>query len=221
MTNYQYCNNLGLSNEYLNDVYDSVVDDTVCKPVGRIVENCMTNGLAYEVFKNFKNRPGSAKYVPCKMLAYITGCTLSDKRIHAIRLQLVRLEARVQKLRGVSRDSFMCEIFKFSQSRKAASAIGIDSDTSVTVKCDACTQTEDTPSLDTVMLEKQLNSLSAKISSKTKELKNVTSQLDNYRLKVITEKGSHFSPSNIKRRERYGKLLKTPGTVKVFTGVKS
>ena len=113
MTNYQYCNNLGLSNEYLNDVYDSVVADTVCKPVGRIVENCMTNGLAYEVFKNFKNRPGSAKYVPCKMLAYITGCTLNDKRIHAIRIQLVRLKARVQKLRGVSRDSFMCEIFKF------------------------------------------------------------------------------------------------------------
>ena len=112
----QCCNNLGLSNEYLNDVYDSVVADTVCKPVGRIVENCMTNGLAYEAFKNFKNRPGSAKYVPCKMLAYITGCTLSDKRIHAIRLQLVRLEAWVQKLRGVSRDSFMCEIFKFSQS---------------------------------------------------------------------------------------------------------
>ena len=65
----------------------------------------------------------------------------------------------------------MCKIFKFSQSWKAASAIGIDSDTSVTVKCDACTQTEDTQSLDTVMLEKQLNSLSAKISSKTKELK--------------------------------------------------
>ena len=63
----------------------------------------------------------------------------------------------------------MCKIFKFSQSWKAASAIGIDSDTSVTVKCDACTQTEDTQSLDTVMLEKQLNSLSAKISSKTKE----------------------------------------------------
>ena len=76
------------------------------------------------------------------------------------------------------------------------------------MKCDACTQTEDTPSLDTVMLEKQLNSLSAKISSKTKELKNVTSQLNNDRLKVITEKGSHFSPSNIKRRERYGKLLR-------------
>ena len=55
MTNYQYCNNLGLSNEYLNDVCNSVVSDMVCKPVGRIVENCMTNGLAYEVFKNFKN----------------------------------------------------------------------------------------------------------------------------------------------------------------------
>ena len=39
------CNNLGLSNEYLNDVYDCVVSDMVCKPVGRIVENCMTNGL--------------------------------------------------------------------------------------------------------------------------------------------------------------------------------
>ena len=44
MTNYQYCNNLGLSNEYLNGVYDCVVSDTVCKSVGRIVENCMTNG---------------------------------------------------------------------------------------------------------------------------------------------------------------------------------
>ena len=170
MTNYQYCNNLGFSNEYL---YDSVVADTVCKPVGRIVENCMTNGLAYEVFKNFKNRPGSTKYVPCKMLAYITGCTLSDKRIHAIRLQLLRLEAQVQKLRGVSRDifSFMFDIFKFSQIRKAASAVGIDSDTSVTVKCDACTQTEDTQSVDTVMqlmLEKQLNSLSAKLAAKLK-----------------------------------------------------
>ena len=80
MTNYQYCNNLGFSNEYLNNVYDSVVADTVCKSVGRIVENCMTNALAYEVFKN---RPGSAKYVPCKMLAYITGCTLSDKWFNA------------------------------------------------------------------------------------------------------------------------------------------
>ena len=49
MTNYQYCNNLELSNEYLNDVYDCVVSDTVCKPVGGIVENCMTNGLAYEM----------------------------------------------------------------------------------------------------------------------------------------------------------------------------
>ena len=49
MTNYQYCNNLGLSNEYLNNVYDCVVSDTMCKPVGRIVENCMTNGLAYEM----------------------------------------------------------------------------------------------------------------------------------------------------------------------------
>ena len=48
ITNYQYCNNLGLSNEYLNDVYDCVVSATVYKPVGRIVENCMTNGLAYE-----------------------------------------------------------------------------------------------------------------------------------------------------------------------------
>ena len=72
------------------------------------------------------------------MLVYITGCTLtlSDKQIHAIRLQLVRLETRVQKLWGVSRDSFMCEIFKFSQSRKADSAIGIDRDTAVTMKCD-------------------------------------------------------------------------------------
>ena len=49
MTNYQYCNNLGLSNEYLNDVYDCVVSDTVCKPVGSIVENYMTNGLANEM----------------------------------------------------------------------------------------------------------------------------------------------------------------------------
>ena len=76
------------------------------------------------------------------------------------------LEEWVQKQRGVSRDSFVCEIIKFSQSRKADSAIGIDKDTA-----------EDTPSLDTVMLEKQLNIFSAKIISKTKELKNVTSQL--------------------------------------------
>ena len=73
-------------------------------------------------------------------LHYITGCTLtlSDKQIHAIRLQvqLVRLEAWVQKQRGVSRDSFVCEMIKFSQSRKADSAIGIDRDTAVTVKCD-------------------------------------------------------------------------------------
>ena len=58
------------------------------------------------------------------------------------------------------------------------------------------------------MLEKQLNTLSVKIISKTKELKNVTSQLDNCRLKIIREKDSHFSPSNIKRRERYGKLFR-------------
>ena len=51
MTNYQYCNNLGLNNEYLNDVYNCVVSDTVCKPVGRIVKYCMTNGLAYEMWK--------------------------------------------------------------------------------------------------------------------------------------------------------------------------
>ena len=58
------------------------------------------------------------------------------------------------------------------------------------------------------MLEKQLNTLSGKIISKTKELKNVTSQLDNIsRLRIIREKGSHFSPSNIKREERYGKLF--------------
>ena len=43
---------------------------------------------------------------------------------------------RVQKQRGVSRDSFVCEIIKFSQTRKADSAIGIDRDTAVTVKCD-------------------------------------------------------------------------------------
>ena len=64
MTNYQYCNNLGLNNEYLNDVYDCVVFDTVCKPVGRIVKYCMTNGSAYEMWKKtLKNRPGSAKYL--------------------------------------------------------------------------------------------------------------------------------------------------------------
>ena len=54
MTNYRYCNNLGLNNEYLNDVYDCVVSDTVCKPVGRIVKYCMTNGLAYEMWKKLK-----------------------------------------------------------------------------------------------------------------------------------------------------------------------
>ena len=91
--------------------------------------------------KNLRNRPGSAKYLIIAMqitLHYITGCTLtlSDKQIHAIRLQLVRLEAWVQKQRGVSRDSFVCEMIKFSQSRKADSAIGIDRDTAVTVKCD-------------------------------------------------------------------------------------
>ena len=56
MTNYRYCNNLGLNNEYLNDVYDCVVSDTVCKPVGRIAENCMTNGLAYEMWKKLKKQ---------------------------------------------------------------------------------------------------------------------------------------------------------------------
>ena len=76
------------------------------------------------------------------------------------------------RTKGVSRDSFVCEMIKFSQSRKADSAIGIDRDTAVTVKCDKLMIT----SLDTVMLEKQLNILSAKIISKTKELKNVTSQ---------------------------------------------
>ena len=91
--------------------------------------------------KNLRNRPGSAKYLIIAMqntLHYITGCTLtlSDKQIHAIRLQLVRLEAWVQKQRGVSRDSFVCEMIKFSQSRKVDSAIGIDRDTAVTVKCD-------------------------------------------------------------------------------------
>ena len=52
------------------------------------------------------------------------------------------------------------------------------------------------------MVEKQLNILSAKIISKTKELKNVTSQLDNSRLKIIREKGSH------RRREPYKKPYK-------------
>ena len=65
-----------------------------------------------------------------------TKLRLSDKQIHAIRLQLVRLEAWVQKQRGVSRDSFVCEMIKFLHSRKADSAIGIDRDTAVTVKCD-------------------------------------------------------------------------------------
>ena len=73
--------------------------------------------------------------------ACITGCTLTlnVKQIHTIRLQLVRLEEWVQKQRGVSRDSFVCEMIKFSQSslsRKADSAIGIDRDTAVTVKYD-------------------------------------------------------------------------------------
>ena len=50
----------------------------------------------------------------------------------------MRLEEWVQKQRGVSRDSFVCEMIKFSQSesRKADSAIGIDRDTAVTVKYD-------------------------------------------------------------------------------------
>ena len=42
---------MGLNNEYLNDVYNCVVSDTVCKPVGRYVMYCMTNGLAYEMWK--------------------------------------------------------------------------------------------------------------------------------------------------------------------------
>ena len=48
-------------------------------------------------------------------LHYIPGrtLTLNDKQSHAIRLQLVRLEAWVQKQRGVSRDSFVCEMIKF------------------------------------------------------------------------------------------------------------
>ena len=48
--------------------------------------------------KKLKNRPGSAKYLIIAMqntLHCITGCTLtlSDKQIHALRLQLARLEA--------------------------------------------------------------------------------------------------------------------------------
>ena len=91
--------------------------------------------------KKFKNRPGSAKYLIIAMqntLHCITGCTLTlnVKQIYAIRLQLVRLEEWVQKQRGVSRDSFVCEMIKFSQSRKADSAIGIDRDTAVTVRYD-------------------------------------------------------------------------------------
>ena len=33
---------------------DSVVAHTVCKPVGRIVENCMTNGLAIDVINQLE-----------------------------------------------------------------------------------------------------------------------------------------------------------------------
>ena len=94
----------------------------------------MTNGLAYEICKNFTNKTklNSSKYIQCKMLAYLTGC------IHATRQQLGRLYIRVQKLRGVARDSFLGEIFKFSQSRKPDSTI----EPTVTEKCDARTQTE-------------------------------------------------------------------------------
>ena len=55
-----------------------VAENDMCEPSSiltqQVNENCMTNGLAYKIFKNFTNKtnPNSSKYIPCKILAYLT-----------------------------------------------------------------------------------------------------------------------------------------------------